>query len=410
MNDSAEDSRSKRSEILTVALVSTGHFFSHFYVLSIPSVLPLIRDDFGVSNLTVGYIIISYAIFSTIWQYPMGVFSDRYGAAPIFIGGMVCLSVGVITMSFAPSIWIMIVIAAFNGTSDSVFHPTDYTIMAARVRQSWLGRSFAIHTTTGFLGFAAAPIVMSYLVSMWDWRAALATVGIAGLVFALVAFLSRGLMRGVTYAPAQTAQGTNTSALKFLASPALVLMFLFYSATSLAGNGINSFGNAALIDLFDIELLLANSALAAYLWGTTFGVLAGGIVADRMQRFDIIATGGYLVAASLLCLIGLGVLSFVSVAIALFFAGFMVGAVMPARDIMVKAVTPPGSTGKAFGFVSTGFSVGATIGPLIYASLLDAGLPQVLFFTSAAMMMVTIALALTASSVGRRVIAAQPAE
>jgi predicted MFS family arabinose efflux permease len=410
LNDSAEDSRSKRSEILTVALVSTGHFFSHFYVLSIPSVLPLIRDDFGVSNLTVGYIIISYAIFSTIWQYPMGVFSDRYGAAPIFIGGMVCLSVGVITMSFAPSIWIMIVIAAFNGTSDSVFHPTDYTIMAARVRQSWLGRSFAIHTTTGFLGFAAAPIVMSYLVSMWDWRAALATVGIAGLVFALVAFLSRGLMRGVTYAPAQTAQGTNTSALKFLASPALVLMFLFYSATSLAGNGINSFGNAALIDLFDIELLLANSALAAYLWGTTFGVLAGGIVADRMQRFDIIATGGYLVAASLLCLIGLGVLSFVSVAIALFFAGFMVGAVMPARDIMVKAVTPPGSTGKAFGFVSTGFSVGATIGPLIYASLLDAGLPQVLFFTSAAMMMVTIALALTASSVGRRVIAAQPAE
>jgi FSR family fosmidomycin resistance protein-like MFS transporter len=410
LSDSANEARQKRSELTTVGLVSVGHFFSHFYVLSIPSILPLIRDEFGVSNLTVGMIIISYAIFSTIWQYPMGVFSDRYGATPFFIGGMVFLSVGVITMSFAPSIWFMIIIMAFNGTSDAVFHPTDYTIMTARVRPSWLGRSFAIHTTTGFLGFAAAPIVMSLLVSMWDWRAALATVGIAGLVFAFIAFLSRGLLRGVTYAPAQKTQGAETGVWKFLTSPALVLMFLFYSATSLAGNGINSFGNAALIDLFSFELLLANSALAAYLWGTTFGVLTGGIVADRMQRFDIIAAGGYLIAASLLCLIGLGILSFVSVAIALFFAGFMVGIVMPARDIMVKSVTPPGSTGKAFGFVSTGFSVGATFGPLIFASLLDAGLPQVLFYTSAVMMMATIALAMAASSVGRRVIAAQPAE
>jgi|TARA_B100000315_G_scaffold231263_1_gene242458 predicted MFS family arabinose efflux permease len=410
VNERADDNRKKRSEVLTVTLVSVGHFFSHFYVLSIPSILPLVRDDFGVTNLSVGTLIISYAIFSAIWQYPMGVFSDRYGAAPFFIGGMVCLSLGIISMSFAPSIWFMVVIAAFNGTSDSVFHPSDYTIMTARVRQSWLGRSYAIHTTTGFLGFAAAPIVMSFLVSMWDWRVALATVGVAGFVFAVIAFISRGLLRGVTYAPAQNVKGPEGGALKFLTSPALLLMFLFYSATSLSGNGIQSFGNSALIDLFDLNLVLANSALAAYLWGITFGVLFGGIVADRMQRFDIIASGGYLISAALLCLIGLGVLSFISVAIALFFAGFMTGVVMPARDIMVKSITPPGSTGKAFGFVSTGFSVGGTLGPLIFASMLDAGLPQAIFYASAALMMLTIALALAASAAGRRMIAAQPAE
>jgi predicted MFS family arabinose efflux permease len=77
---------------------------------------------------------------------------------------------------------------------------------------------------------------------------------------------------------------------------------------------------------------------------------------------------------------------------------------------MVKSITPPGSTGKAFGFVSTGFSVGGTLGPLIFASMLDAGLPQAIFYVSAALMMLTIALALAASAAGRRVIAAQPAE
>jgi FSR family fosmidomycin resistance protein-like MFS transporter len=84
--------------------------------------------------------------------------------------------------------------------------------------------------------------------------------------------------------------------------------------------------------------------------------------------------------------------------------------VMPARDIMVKSLTPPGSTGKAFGFVSTGFSVGGTLGPLIFASMMDAGLPQAIFYSSAVLMMLNIALAVAASNAGRRMIAAQPAE
>jgi len=410
LNDSANERRQKRSELTTVGMVSLGHFYSHFYVLSIPSILPLVRADFGVSNLSVGAIIISYAIFSAFCQYPMGVFSDRYGATPFFIGGLACLSLGVFTMSFAPSIWFLVAVAAFNGMADSVFHPADYTIITARVRPAWLGRSYAIHTTTGFLGFAAAPIVMSFLVAHWDWRTALAAVGLTGFGYAVLCFLSQRMLRGVTYQPARPASGTQASALKFLTSPTLILMFLFYSATSLSGNGIQSFGNAALIDLFDIELVLANTALAAYLWGITFGVLGGGIVADRMERFDIVASGGYLIAATLLVLIGLGILSFISVTIALFFAGFMIGVVMPARDIMVKSITPPGSTGKAFGFVSTGFSVGGTLGPIIFASMMDAGLPQAIFFSSAVLMMLNIALAVAASNAGRRMIAAQPAE
>ena len=68
MSDSASESSKKCNEIMTVALVSAGHFFSHFYVLSIPSILPLMRDEFGVSNLSMGAILISYAIFATVCE------------------------------------------------------------------------------------------------------------------------------------------------------------------------------------------------------------------------------------------------------------------------------------------------------------------------------------------------------
>jgi MFS family permease len=80
---------------------------------------------------------------------------------------------------------------------------------------------------------------------------------------------------------------------------------------------------------------------------------------------------------------------------------------------MVRTVTPPGSIGKAFGYVSSGFGVGGVFGPLVYGTLMDMSLPQVIFFVSAAMMVATIAVALLATYVARRTGAApkmQPAK
>jgi len=409
VNNISEEKRKKRNEVLTVGTVSIAHFFSHFFILCIPSVLPLIRTEFGVTNLTIGFVIMAYSICAATWQYPMGVCTDKFGSSQFMIGGLIVVSLGVISMGFAPSVWFLVAIAAVNGTADSIFHPADYTVITAKVRPSWLGRSYAIHTFTGFLGFAVAPVAMAILLSYWDWRTAISLVGLAGLVFAVVMFLVRPLLQGEDYAP-MGKKDASPGVFKFLTSPPLLIMFAFYVAATLSGNGIQNFGNAALMDIFNIELVIANSALAAYLWGIVFGVLVGGFVADRMDRFDVIASGGYIVAAALLVLIALGAMPFLPVAIALFFTGFMIGVVMPARDVMVKSITPPGSIGKAFGFVSSGFGVGGTIGPLIFASLLDWGMPAAIFLGSAAMMLVTIILALTASSVGRRALQAQPAE
>jgi MFS family permease len=46
---------------------------------------------------------------------------------------------------------------------------------------------------------------------------------------------------------------------------------------------------------------------------------------------------------------------------------------------MVRAVTPPGSFGKVFGFVSTGFNIGGMISPLLYGWLMDRGQPRMTF-------------------------------
>ena len=407
----------KFDEAAIVGLISIGHFFSHFFILSIPAVLPLIRAEFDTSFFVIGLIMATYAGCSAIFQYPAGALLDKLGARYFVIGGLLIESLAIVAMGFAPNVLVMLALAAIAGTADSVFHPADYAVITARVRQNWLGKSYGFHTFAGFLGFAAAPTAMIILLSQNnnDWRTALMTIGAVGACFSVVLFLQRSRLgqEGLAVAdvPAPSAAGMPKIGLKtFLTSTPVVLMFAFYIATSLAGNGIQSFSNSALISLYSLTLDLANLSLASYLWGIAAGVLVGGIVADQLNRFDMIALVGYLVAASLLVLVASGSLPFIPLAISMFFAGFMLGAVMPSRDLMVKAVAPPGAVGQIFGFVSTGFGIGGFLGPLLYGSIMDTNQVAGIFLASAFLMLVTIGFAVAAGRFVRPEPAAQPAE
>ena len=59
--------------------------------------------------------------------------------------------------------------------------------------------------------------------------------------------------------------------------------------------------------------------------------------------------------------------------------GLLNGMIQPSRDMMVRAVTPPGSFGKVFGFVTTGFNLGGMVSPLTYAWLMDHGQPKMIY-------------------------------
>lgn len=411
-----EEKIQKRDEIAVVGLISTGHFFSHFYILAIPPLLPFIRAEMDVSFLMIGLVMAIFAGCSAVGQYPMGVLADKFGARYFVIGGLFFEALAVGLMAFAPNVGVLIALAAVAGIADSVFHPADYAVITARVRNEWLGKSYAIHTFAGFLGFAAAPTLMFVLLTQFDWRGSILIAGLLGIAWAAVQFLQRSRLGQEKLAlagsqPARKApEGPKVGVTTFLASTPIMLMFFFYVATALAGNGIQNFANSALISIYDLTVQASNLGLAGYLWGIAAGVLAGGIVADRLSRFDLISLVGYLVSATILCLIAFAVMPFAGVLIGLFFAGFMIGAVMPSRDLMVKAVTPPGAAGKAFGFVSTGFGIGGFIGPLLYGTIMDSGAPAGIFLTSALLMIVTIGFAIAAGRYVRPGAIPQPAE
>ena len=81
-----------------------------------------------------------------------------------------------------------------------------------------------------------------------------------------------------------------------------------------------------------------------------------------------------------------GVIDFSSYALVLVasLSGLFVGIASPSRDMLVRAVTPPGAYGRVFGFVSSGLNIGSMVAPAIYGMLMDRGEPRAVFLFSAA--------------------------
>ncbi len=159
---------------------------------------------------------------------------------------------------------------------------------------------------------------------------------------------------------------------------------------SVALIGNQTFMPAALNKLYGISLGSGNAALTAYLLAGSVGILVGGILADRSRRHERIVALGLLVAASLVLTVGTVALPDIVIVIFVALAGFMTGTTTPSRDMLVRSATPPGATGKVFGFVYSGLDLGSALTPPLLGFFLDQGQPRLVFVLSAAALALTV--------------------
>jgi MFS family permease len=97
------------------------------------------------------------------------------------------------------------------------------------------------------------------------------------------------------------------------------------------------------------------------------------------------------VFAAMSILLGLVDLGSLGILLAMSAGGLATGVIMPPRDMIVRQITPPGSFGKVFGFVTSGFNFAGIVAPLIFGALMDHGYPGGVFLTVAAACLIGIA-------------------
>jgi MFS family permease len=182
---------------------------------------------------------------------------------------------------------------------------------------------------------------------------------------------------------------------RLLVSAPILLNLFFFMLLALMSGGIYNYSAVALGALYGTSLATANFALSGHLFMAAIGVLVGGLVATRTSRHGFVAALGLAAIALVTLLIGNVDLGSWLVVVAMTVGGFFFGVIMPSRDMIVREITPPGSFGKVFGFVTTGFNIGGIVSPLIFGAIMDHGSPRLVFMLVAAFSLIGIVTVVT---------------
>jgi MFS family permease len=167
-----------------LGLIGTGHFLSHFYILTLPPLFPLIKADYGLSFVQLGLLMTVFNAAAAAVQVPVGLLVDRIGPRTVLIGGLLLEAGAIGAMGFVPGYQGLLILAVIAGLGHSVFHPADYFILISRIDHSHIGRAFSIHTFMGSAGSAVAPAVVIFLTALWNWKIALMIVAAVGIATA----------------------------------------------------------------------------------------------------------------------------------------------------------------------------------------------------------------------------------
>ncbi len=379
----------QRNNVEVIGLVGLAHSISHFFHLILAPLFPWLKIEFGLSYAELGLLMTVFFVVSTIVQATSGFIVDRKGAYPVLLVGVGMLSISALSLSFAPNYSVLILGAAIAGVGNGVFHPVNYTLLNKLVETKNLGHAYSVHGVTGNLGWAAAPIVLIGLTTLFDWRVALQGASLIAFAILLLLWSRRATLHD---APKQShqAQEVSGSAFGFLKLPAIWMCWGFFLLTTLALSGIQSFAPSALKAIYNVDLAVATTAYTSYMLASAAGMILGGFVASRYKQSDRVIASAFLMSGCMAVLIGLGIFPGAMVPVLFAMMGLGAGIAGPSRDLMIRSATPKGSTGRVYGMVYSGLDTGLATGPLLFGLLMDMKLPPMIFFGIAVFQMLAI--------------------
>ena len=381
---------SRAPRVRIVGAVSAAHFVSHYYILLLAPLLPFVRADYGVSYTEIGFAFAAFNGVSAALQTPAGFLVDWLGARILLIVGLAIGGSAFMVAGLVDSFWVMVAMFALAGVGNTVYHPADYALLSHHVPADRIGQAFSVHTFAGMLGSAVAPASLLMMQSLWGWRGAFIGTGILGFAVAAVLLAVRDNAEVKVIPTPRDADATTAVGWRLLLSAPILLNLVFFVLLAMMSGGMYNYSVVALGALYGTPVTTANAALSGNLLLSAIGVLIGGVLVGRTTRHGTVATlglAGIALFTALVAQIDLGTLALIA---AMSAAGFCSGVIMPSRDMIVRAVTPPGSFGKVFGFVTTGFNIGGIISPLIFGAIMDHGSPRLVFLLVATFSLIAI--------------------
>jgi FSR family fosmidomycin resistance protein-like MFS transporter len=285
----AENPAAEKAVMGILWALSLSHLLNDTIQSLIPAIYPVLKTSYGFSYAQIGLITFAFQMTGSILQPLVGLYTDRRPKPFSLAIGMGFTLTGLLLLSRAENLPMMMMSAAMVGMGSAVFHPEASRIarLASGGQHGFAQSLFQVGGNLGSsLGPAlAAAVVVAHGQSSIAWFSGIAFLGI--YVLSRVGTWYQAHLNDPVAQAAKRAEKRASFRDRRVAGPLAILIVLVFSKYIYLVS-LSNYYTFYLIDRFHVSVQQSQWCLFAFLFAVAAGTFIGGPVGDRIGRKRVI--------------------------------------------------------------------------------------------------------------------------
>jgi FSR family fosmidomycin resistance protein-like MFS transporter len=268
-----------------LAAVSFSHLLNDTIQSLLPAIYPILKASYQLSFTQIGLITLTFNLTASMLQPLVGLYTDRRATPYSLVVGMGTSLVGLLLLSVAANLGMLLIAASLVGAGSAVFHPESSRVarMASGGRH---GMAQSVFQVGGNAGQALGPLLAAFLVlprglSSIAWVSAAPLLAMVILWYVGGWYQTRRPVARPKTSPAEL-RHPDVSRACVNGSIAVLIALIFSKYFYLAS--LNSYYTFFLISKFHVSVREAQLDLFIFLLAVAAGTILGGPIGDRFGR------------------------------------------------------------------------------------------------------------------------------
>lgn len=291
-SEAALDAIAMKRRGVTLFLLTAAYFFSYMDRQILAILQELIRADLQLSDTQLGLLAgIAFAIFYATLGIPVARLADKGNRVNIIAIALTLWSIMTAVCGLAQNFWQMLFARIGVGVGEAGSSPPSHSIIADLYPPEKRAGAMGIYSLGVVLGAAFGTMIGGLVASAYGWRVAMFTVGLPGVILAIVVKMFVIEPRRGLSDPSTAGKGPDKSAMPplsegfkaMIASGPAFNLVMGVTITSMIGYGHAAFGPSFLqrsLKLSMVDVATYVAPLGALM--ATLSAVGGGWLANKL--------------------------------------------------------------------------------------------------------------------------------
>ncbi|HET7030019.1 MAG TPA: MFS transporter [Candidatus Limnocylindrales bacterium] len=346
--------------------------------------LPNVQGEFGISIATAGLVVSTYGFARLLTDLPSGVILDRIGERRLAFAGVVLLAAGSAVGALAPSVEWLILARVTSGLGSGLITTVTLTALSWTAGPANRGQVMSVFQLANNTGIATYPLLGGLIGSVLSWRVTFVVAAVGAIVAGAILVPLLGRIEG---GQKRDAVSGRTEARAFELSTGRRRLAIGSVYATVMCNMINRHGfRNTLLPLFAASVLLLGpfeiaAGIAVMAIVGILVVTPGARLGDRIGRRRIVVVGLIVLAIGDLTFLGAGSWWTYLLAAAIVGSGDFFGS---SQTALLSELVAPRQRAQVLAGYRFFVDIGALVGPLLLASLMEVFGPSAAIVVCAA--------------------------